>query len=757
MRYDTDVNNGLTKEQVSKRYEENLVNEYNDSTTRTIPFIIISNFITLFNLLNIALAVLVFLVGSYKNTLFLGVVICNTLISTIQEIRSKKTIDNLKVISENKVNVIRDGKIEQIDFNKLVLDDIYLLKSGSQIVADSIIVDGHVEVDESFLTGETDLISYKKGDLIKSGSFIVVGSCKAKVEHIKEDNYINTIAKDAKYVKKVESVLLLSLNKIIKIVSILIIPIGILLFLNQYKLDNNFSLSIINTVAALIGMIPEGLILLTSTVLAVSIMRLSKINVLAQDLYSIEMLARIDTICLDKTGTITDGNMEVLEVVKLKDYNIEEIMGNIVNNMEVNNATSKAISLYFKKYDNYKLIKKHNFSPNTKYSGATFENGTFIIGAYEFICDEEIKEIKKYKNNRVVVLCKKENKNIPIALIILKDTIRKNAIKTLEYLKSQNVDIKIISGDGIDNVTSIACEVNIENIKAVDLSKTKLTDDVILNNNIFTRVTPVQKKIIVETLQNNNHYVAMAGDGVNDVLALKQSDCGITVKSGSEMAKNVSEIIILDDDFNSIPNIIKEGRRSINNLQRSATLFLAKTGYASLLALTFIFINSTYPFEPIQLTLTSMFTIGIPSFILALEPNNEKIKGNFLFNVFSKALPCALTIVINILILTLIGNIFKLSTSQISTLCVIMSGFTGFLLLFKICMPLNKIRLVLIITLILGFVISIVGLRTFFSLTLLNLRMFIFIIGLVVLSVIIFNIMNIFVDKFIKKYPKLFL
>ena len=757
MRYNPDIKIGLTNEQVSERISNNLVNEYKDSTTKTIPFIIISNFITLFNILNISLAFFVFLVGSYKNMLFLGVVICNTLISIIQEIKSKIIIDKLKVVSQNKVSVLRNGKIELINFDELVLDDIYLLKSGSQIVTDSIVIEGNIEVDESFLTGEPDLISYKKGDLIKSGSFVVVGTCKAKVEHIKEDNYINKIANDAKCVKKVESVLLKSLNKIIKIISILIIPIGILLFFNQYQIDNNLTDSVVNTVAALIGMIPEGLILLTSTVLAVSIVRLSKINVLAQDLYSIEMLARVDTICLDKTGTITDGNMEVLEVVNLSNYDVFEIMGNLVNVMDNNNATSRALVNYFKKYDNYKLIKKYDFSPNTKYSGAEFSDGTYIIGAYEYICDDEIKEIKKYKNNRVIVLCKKENKNIPIALIILKDTIRKNAVKTLEYLKTQKVDIKIISGDGIDNVTSIAKEVNIENIKAVDLSKEELTDDVILNSNIFVRVTPIQKKLIIETLQKNNKSVAMAGDGVNDVLALKQADCGITIKSGTEMAKNVSEIIILDDDFNSIPNIIKEGRRSINNLQRSATLFLAKTGYAALLAILFIFINMDYPFEPIQLTLTSVFTIGIPSFILALEPNKEKIKGNFLINIFSKSLPCSLTIVFNIILLMVIGSLFNLESSQISTLSVIMTGFTGFLLLFKICIPFNKLRLSLIVCLITCFIVCIVGLRNFFSLTLLNFNMFMFIICLVIFSMFIFNIMNILVDRFMKKHPKLFI
>ena len=742
---------GLSNKEVEERINNNLTNEIIDVSTNTIPKIIIKNVFTLFNILNIVLAIIVLFVGSYKNTLFLGVVVCNILISTIQEIRSKKIIDKLNVIKENKVSVIRDGVVKKISISSLVLDDIYMLKQGSQVVVDSIIIDGNVSLDESFLTGEQEAINYKEGDLILSGSYVLSGKCVAKVKHIKQDNYVNTIALQAKYVKVENSVILKSLKQIIKIVSVAIIPLGILLFINQYKINYDVSSSIINTVAAIIGMIPEGLILLTSTVLAVSVIRLSKINVLTQDLYSVEMLARVDTICFDKTGTITSGNMKVEKIVPLKNVDVYEIMGNIVSNMDINNSTSKALNNYFKKYDNYTFVKRIDFSPITKYSGVVFKDKTYIIGAPEIIYKKEIPELKNYKDKRVILLCENEENSIPIALIVLEDEIRKNAYKMIDYLNKENIDIKIISGDGIDNVLNIAKKVNLKNLKAVDISIVDDLSSAVLNNNIFVRATPIQKKKIIKILKDNKHCVAFAGDGVNDVLALKESDCGITINSGSEMAKNVSEIVILDDDFNSIPSIIKEGRRSINNLERSATLFLSKTIYSSLLALLFIFINKNYPFEPIQLTLTSVFTIGIPSFILALEPNDEIVSGSFLNKVFKRSIPSALTIVMNILFLTFLSDLFHLDTSQVSTLCVIMTAFTGFLLLFRLCMPFNKLRIFLIVFLLLGFSISVLGLRTLFSLTILNLKMFLFIVILVLLSTLVFNVLNIVVSKIFKE------
>ena len=755
-RFNPNLNEGLSSKQVKLRIEQGLTNKETSVPTKTITRIIRDNIFTLFNFLNFGLALAIFAVGSYKNLLFMGIVFCNTLISTVQEIRSKLVIDKLSVITSTKAKVVRDGKIVTIDNEDIVLDDIILFKSGNQIVTDAIIMEGEVSVNESFITGETELITYKEGDMLKSGSFIVVGNCKAKVEHVSLDNYTNVISKDAKYVKPINSILMNSLNKIIKVISILIIPLGLLLFLNQYNLDKNLELAVINTVAALIGMIPEGLVLLTSTVLAVSVIRLVRLNVLVQELYCIEMLARVDTICLDKTGTITDGKMEVIKVINLnKKYNLEEVMGNIVNNLEVDNATSEAISNYFKKYDNYEVIKKIPFSPIYKYSGVEFKEGKFVFGAPEFLTKKEIREVKENQDNRTLLICFNDE---PIGVIVLKDTIRKNAKKTLDYLAKEGVDIKIISGDSVKTVSKIARDAGLTDIRSIDVSSLNNLEleNAILENNIFARVTPLQKKQMVEILQKNKHFVAMTGDGVNDVLALKQADCSITIKNATDAARNVSQLVLLDDDFDSIPSIVREGRRTINNIERSATLFLAKTGYAFFLAVIFMFVNFNYPFQPIQLTLTNFFTIGVPSFILALEPNNNRIKGNFLINVFSRSLPTSLTIVLNIVIIAVLGNFFLLNDVQISTLCVIMTGFTGFLLLFKICFPLNRLRLSLIIILILGFIGTLIGFREFFALTVLNLKMFIFILILVFISLTIFSIMSILVDKLIKKYPRFF-
>lgn len=769
-RFTVNYEQGLTQEQVKQRYNEQLVNIDEVVPTKSIGQIIRNNLFTLFNLLNFALAIAVFCVSSYKNLLFMGIVMCNTVISTFQEIRSKRVIDKLSIIASNKATVIRGGKIQKIPFDEVVLDDIIYFKPGNQVIADSIIKEGTVEVNESFITGESELISYKKGDLLKSGSFIVIGTCKAQVEHVGLDNYTHRISKDAKYMKPMNSILMNSLNKIIKIVSVVIIPMGILLFLNQYQLSNNtFSQAVLNTVAALIGMIPEGLVLLTSTVLAVSVIRLSKLNVLVQELYCIEMLARVDTICLDKTGTITDGNMEVEKVIPLTTkWDIDNILGNFIFRMDAENATMAAMKNYFKACDNLKVIEKKSFSSIYKYCSVYFEKeGTFILGAPEFIYSKPIKEAKEAeKEYRTLLLCysketikdKLPKDVVPVALITLKDTIRPTAKKTFEYFKQQGVDIKIISGDNEVTVSNIAKRAGLEKVRGIDvhlLSDGQL-EEAILNYNVFGRVTPTQKQKMVEILQKHGHFVAMTGDGVNDVLALKQADCSIAIAEGSDAARNVSQLVLLDSDFDALPQVVKEGRRTINNIERSATLFLDKTCYATLLALIFIFLPFHYPFQPIQLTLTNFFTIGVPSFILALEPNNERIKGNFLIHVFSKALPTALTIVCNILILTLLGHFFPIDADQISTLCVIMTGFTGFLLLIKLCMPFTKLRLGLLILLISGFIISVVGLRSFFSLTLLNPMMMIFTLILVFLSVVLFRLMSKFVDFLMKKYPKVF-
>ena len=433
-------------------------------------------------------------------------------------------------------------------------------------------------------------------------------------------------------------------------------------------------------------------------------------------------------------------------------------MGNIVNNLDSDNVTSEAINHYFKKRDNYTFNKNVPFSPIYKYSGCEFEEGTFIYGAPEFLYNKEIKEVKENQKNRVLLVCKKEEKNIPIGVIVLKDTIRKNAKKTLDYFKKQGVDIKIISGDNVNTVCNIANNAGLVDIRGIDVSKLndEQLEEAVIKNNIFARVTPIQKRKMIEILQKKGHFVAMTGDGVNDVLALKQADCSITLKQASDAARNVSQLILLDDDFDCLPNIVGEGRRTINNIERSATLFLAKTSYTILLVTIFICLGFKYPFEPIQLSLTNFFTIGVPSFILALEPNSDRIKGNFLINVFSKALPTALTILLNIIIVTVLGKIFYLSANQISTLCVIMTGFTSFLLLLKICLPLNNLRFVMFVLLLLGFIGMVVGFGEFFSLTLFNIPMLIFMTSLVFISTLLFSIMSNVVDRLIKKYPKIF-
>lgn len=762
-RFNPNYKIGLTSRQVETRHEENLVNYDNTVKTKSIMEIIRNNLFTLFNLLNFSLAFLVLLVHSYKNLLFIGIVFCNTIISIIQAIKSKVVVDKLSIINATKTLVVRDNRIQEININEIVLDDVCFYKQGSQIVVDSIILNGEVEVNESFITGESELINYKENDLLKSGSFIVSGSVYAKVENIGDDNYTSKITLGSKYVKKTNSILITSLNKIIKVISIAIIPIGMLLFYNQYNLANNtIEQAILNTVAALIGMIPEGLVLLTSTVLAVSVIRLSRIDVLVQELYCIEALARVDTICLDKTGTLTTGKMKVEKVIQIdNNYNVTDLMGNIINYIENTNGTGKALDNYFIKKNNYHFIKQKPFSPICKYSGVSFKEGNFVIGAPEYLTNKKIKEvIDNQKNYRVLLLCQTSDleklNTKPIAIILLRDEIRASAKKILDYLKKQEIDIKIISGDNINTLKTIANNVGIKNIKEIDLTNVKVNDDIAFDYNIFGRVSPNQKKELIEFLQKNGRVVAMTGDGVNDVLALKQADCSITIKDATDAARNVSQIVLLNSSFDGIPNIIDEGRRTINNIERLATLFLSKTTYALLLALVFIIINCNYPFQPIQLTLTNFYTIGIPSLILALEPNHDCIKGNFLINVFSKSMPAALTIVLNIIVISLLSILFGISANQTSTLCVIMTGFTGFLLLIKLSLPFNKLRLSLVILLIIGFIFSLIGLKEFFALTILNPRMLILMSALVCISVIIFNEMTKVVDRFIIKYPTIF-
>lgn len=780
-RYEPDLKIGLTEKQIDERIKNNLINYDTSVPTKSIPQILKENFFTLFNLINLVLAVAIFTVGSYKNMLFLFIIIINTAISTFQELHSKKIVDKLSVLASSKARVLRDSKEIEISINEIVLDDILIFNTGNQIPTDSIILNGDVEVDESFLTGEPDAISKKIGDTILSGSFIVSGKCKAKVIHIAEDNYTSKISSGAKYVKKLNSEIMISLNKIIKILTFAIIPVGILLFLSQIYLSSaTYKDAVIATVAGIIGMIPEGLVLLTSTVLAISVIRLSKSKVLVQELYCIETLARVDTLCLDKTGTLTEGKMEVKDFVpiNISKNEITNILANIAKFSDDENPTINAIKDYFTDISNlFSPNEKIAFSSKAKWSGINFkENGSYILGAPEFVLGKNFytyqKEINTYsKDYRVLVLAHSSenfaNKNLPnnlslIGYIFINDKIRKNASKTLKYFKEQNVDIKIISGDNPITVSKIAKEVGLENYnKYIDMSKIETQAELkqaVMQYTIFGRVSPSQKKDLVLALQEHGKTVAMTGDGVNDVLSLKAADCSIAMANGSDATKNVSQLILLDSNFASMPKVVAEGRRTINNIQRSASLFLVKTIYSTVLALMFIFMSEQYPFQPIQLSLISLVTIGIPSFLLALEPNKERIKGNFLKNVISNAIPTALTAIVNIFSLSMLVKFGLLTKDYYSTLCVISTSTAGLLLLFNLSrkrngenyrFPFSPFRLILSFLLVLLFIICLTKFDWWFNICALQ-PIYFEIFKLVILTIINFVILNLLSKKILK-------
>lgn len=720
---------GLTQKQVEERVKNGQVNFDTTIESISVKEIFKSNIFTLFNFINLFFGVLVFLVGSYKNLLFLGTIICNTTIGIIQELQSKKIIDKLSLIAEKKVITIRDNIEKKININEIVLNDIIKLETGNQIVVDSKIISGEIEVNESLITGEIDPVKKRPGDEILSGSFVVSGECFAEVIHVGVDNYTYKISKDAKYIKPISSEIMVSLKKIIKLVSYIIIPIGVIFFIKQMHLpDSNIQNSVVNTVAALIAIIPDGLMLLTSTVMALSVIKLSKYKVLVQQLYCIENLARVDTICFDKTGTLTKGTMEVVDFIKYKDFD-ESIIKEICYNLDNHNATMNALTLRYGKSNTMNVKKIIPFSSEKKYSAVTFDVGTYIIGASEFVLSNTIDEIKKYEEDyRVLVLGyskdsigDKLSKNIELlGLFLIEDEIRKEATKTINYFEKNDVIVKIISGDNPKTVSRIAHQLNLS-FSDNYIDTTNLTDEELRNSaekySIFGRVTPQGKKVLVEALQNNGHTVAMTGDGVNDVLALKQSDCAIAVASGSDAARNVAELVLLNSNFSSVPKIVKEGRRTINNIERSASLFITKTLYALLLLVLFLFVDFAYPFIPIQLTLTSAFTIGIPAFILALEPNEERVRKNFLLNVTSVAFPTALTIVFNIILLLITASITNIPYQDMSTLAVLLLATTGFMHIYRISVPFNAIRITLLISMIVSFLVAVFGFKNLFSLS----------------------------------------
>ena len=718
VRISADPEIGLTKEQVAQRFQEGWVNQEVEIKTKSIPRIVRDNLITPFNILNLILGVLVISVGSLQNALFLGVMFFNTIIGIFQEIRAKQIIDKLSLIAAPKAHVIRDGQKQDLDIHSIVLDDILALSSGQQICSDAIVCQGECEVNEALITGESDPVLKRPGDLLLSGSFLVSGHCFARVEHVGAENYAAKISASAKYIKRPNSEIMTSINKIIKWIGISLIPISIALFCKQLLIsDQEVSRAIVSTVAALVGMIPEGLVLLTSVVLAVSVIRLSQHKTLVQELYCIEMLARVDTLCLDKTGTITEGTMQVDQLIPLEEpekapASYETILSALVTSLPDTNPTFLALKDAYPASCAWTSTHVIPFSSARKWSGVTFEGiGSFVIGAAEFILKEQFHQvqdqIETYSNqgHRVLLLAHfpetlaektLPETIIPLALLLISDKIRAEAKKTLEYFAEEGVTLKVISGDNAITVSNIAQKAGLADaanyVDATTLETTEQLEEAAEKYSVFGRVTPHQKLDLVKALKKKGHTVAMTGDGVNDVLALKESDCSVAMASGSDAARTVSQLVLMDSNFASMPLVVREGRRSINNLQRSASLFLVKTIFSTIIAICFIFINRDYPFLPIQFTLINAFTIGAPSFLLALEPNKERVQGRFVTNVLMKAVPGAITMSANVLLVMAISMYIPFSVEQLSTLCVLATSFTGLLVLFRVCWPLNWVR-----------------------------------------------------------------
>ena len=712
-RVETNINEGLNEDQVNERYEKGYVNIKNNKTTKSIKKIIFTNVFTFFNILMIAIAAWLISVGAIKDLFFMVIVTLNVVIGIVQEIRAKITIDKLSILSSPTCKVLRSGTMQEIGVEDLVIDDIIIFESGKQISSDSIVVDGTIEVNEALLTGESDAIVKRPGDTLYSGSFVVSGNCKARVSAIGEDNYIDKLTKEAKRYNKPKSELLQSLNIIIRFMAVVIIPIGAILFCMQFEgLLGQLSLSEATrkTAGAMIGMIPSGLYLLTSIALAVGVMRLAQNNVLVQELYCIEMLARVDTLCLDKTGTITDGTMTVKNVIEyngIPGLSVKNIVSAILNAQNADNMTNKALEEKFGRAKRIKHLNLIPFSSSRKFSAVTFDKvGTFVMGAPEFVLTTNYKLVSSDVTSgaklgyRVLVIAHTNDPIIdgkvkhetlePVALIYIEDTIRPDAIETIKYFKDSGVDVKVISGDNPLTVSRISMRAGISNAQEY-VSLDGMTDLEVVRAatkyTVFGRVSPAQKKLIVTTLKEAGKTVAMTGDGVNDILALKEADCSISVASGSEAARNVSHLVLLDNNFGSMPKVVSEGRRVINNVAKVSKLFLTKTIFSLLLAIYAINSGGNYPISTNQLIMIDFFCIGLPSFFLVLEPNNSKSSGGFLLNIIKGALPGAITILINAMIVLNISTALDLSKSDTSTLIVIIATFTCLIVLYQTCKP----------------------------------------------------------------------
>ena len=733
---------GLNENEVAARENAGLVNKAEISTDKSVKEIIRSNTLTYFNLIFFIIAVLLCVVGSFRNLTFLPVVIGNSLIGIFQEIRAKKTLEKMSILNSPHAVAIRSGRQVKISTEELVKDDVVVFSAGDQICADAVVISGNIKVNEALLTGESDEIEKVGGSSLMSGSFVVSGQCCARLVNVGEEAYIYKLTKEAKEMGSGEqSELVKSINQIVKWMGIAIIPIGLILFYQSYWINHEtFKTGIVSTVAAITGMIPEGLYMLTTIALALGTIRLAQQKVLLHDMKSIEALARVDVLCVDKTGTITEPNMTVDNVYCLNNGLItpEELNGLFVDYATAavdNNATMLAIKDYAAvlntngMYNKRTAVSVQPFSSTDKFSTITFRDGTFILGAPEFVMKDNFEsvagEITPFaeKGYRVLLLAKKADSGMtePLGFVVLSNPIRKGAVKTFQYFNEQNVAIKVISGDSPKTVSEVAKQAGIANSdKYIDASLLD-TDEKIkqaaVQYTVFGRVTPKQKQKLVQALQEAGHTVAMTGDGVNDILAMKDADCSVAMASGSEAASQAAQVVLMDSDFSKMPDVVFEGRRVVNNIQRSSSLFLVKNIFSLLLSVFSAVFLITYPLEPSQISLIGMFTIGIPGFLLALEPNKNRIQGHFLKNVLLKALPAGLADVLAVGALVVCGNVFSLPKEDIATASTMLLCVIGFMILINISKPFTPIKYGILALNVTGLVLCGIFLKSLFALT----------------------------------------
>lgn len=737
-----DPQSGLSAEQVKRRFAQGENNYKVESSTLSVSEIVRSNVCTYFNLVFAVIAVLLAIVGAWSDMLFLPIIVANTCIGIIQEVHSKKVLDKLSILNAPHAVVIRDGKRQEIPADQLVLDDIVEFSAGSQIPADAKVVSGELQVNESLITGESDEIEKREGDSLLSGSFVVSGKACARLEKVGKDSYISKLTLQATKSKKGEqSEMIRSLNYLIMVMGIIIIPIGIALFVQSFIYnEGTFHDSITGMVAAIIGMIPEGLYLLTSVALAVSSVRLAQKKVLIHDMKCIETLARVNVLCVDKTGTITEPGMHVYDFSVLDgadQLEISQLLADFVAAQEKDNATMEALKAHFSNGSGMRAREVYSFSSETKYSGAVMNDGkSYVIGAPEFVLRGQFAQyqekiaIYSSKGYRVLVFAQYEGTLdrkpltepvLPLCFVMLANPIRKGAKETFTYFAENDVDIKVISGDNPLTVSVIAAEAGIVGAERfVDASTLKEKEDyyrAVEEYTVFGRVTPSQKRMLVQALKEHKKTVAMTGDGVNDVLALKDADCSVAMASGSEAASNVAQLVLLDSDFSRMPSVVAEGRRVVNNIERTAALYIVKNIFSMLLAIFSVILMLDYPLEPSQVSLISMFTIGIPSFVLALEPNKELIRGHFLTNVLVRALPAGLTDFIVVSGLVIFCREFQVDLDCLSTSCTILVAIVGFMILHRIARPMNTGHIVMLVGVIAGWILCMLFGGSFFGIT----------------------------------------